>query len=147
MWLWFIWLRLWFNGGYCEHGNGPLEVHKGWRNFWVALLYGVRRNAFEVCVKSATLTCSELISCNVYSLLSDHRNDWLRTCKRSNRNNFARLKKWHCEATVVLDQLRTAGGTGGGPLRARCSLIYDWSDFRQDIGKLVSFHHALSTKH
>jgi hypothetical protein len=28
------------------------------------------------------------------------------------------------------------------PLRARCSLIYDWSDFRQDTGKLVSLHQA-----
>lgn len=34
------------------------------------------------------------------------------------------------------------GGVGGGPLRARCSLIYDRTDFRPDTDKLVSLHQA-----
>jgi hypothetical protein len=41
----------------------------------------------------------------------------------------------------TLRDKEAAGGAGGGPPRARCSL-YDWSDFRPDIGKLVSLHKA-----
>jgi hypothetical protein len=33
-------------------------------------------------------------------------------------------------------------GAGGGPLRARWSLVYDWSDLRADTEKLVSLHQA-----
>jgi hypothetical protein len=36
------------------------------------------------------------------------------------------------------------GDAGGEPLWSRCSLIYDWNDFRPDTGKLVSLYPAPS---
>jgi hypothetical protein len=50
--------------------------------------------------------------------------------------------EWAVQNPGGLKGKDAAGGDGGGPFRARCSFIYDLSDSKHDIRKMVSLHQA-----